>query len=189
MWKTDFHRCQHGTAPVELMLMMPFVVFVMLFLLGMEQVLIARQHAVVAARFSATYHSIHGHAPSGQQVSDAASNGSEVWRLSGRTANAGSEAFGGLGGGVAGVISSIFGSFLGSSGQGGRISYIASTTPNRGLLARIYQLGDARGQYQMTAGTWHCERGSGSGYLSLILSKVPIPGLSNLVGGSCCQPY
>ncbi len=192
MWIREFHRCQRGTSTLELTLMMPAVVFVMLFLIGMGHALITRQHAVVAARFAATYHGINGRAPSAQLVSDAASNGSEAWRLSGRTANAGGEAFGGLGGGiggVAGVISSIFGSFVGSSGQGGRIGYTAFTTPNRGLLARLYQLGDATGQYQMISGTWHCKGGDGGGYLSLILSKVPIPGLSSLTGGSCCRPY
>jgi len=183
----EFHRCERGTSAIELTLLMPAIVFVMLFLIGMGHTLITRQHAVAAARFSAAYHAAHGRAPSPQQVSRAAANGEEQWKLSGGAKNGGGDAYRGIGGGVAGIISSVFGSFIGSAGQGGKISYFASTTPNRGLLPRIHRIGDTTAQCHLVSGAWTCDRGSG--YLSLILSKAPIPGVSFLTGGSCCRPY
>ena len=183
----EFHRCERGTSTLELTLLMPLVVFVMLFLLGMGYALITKQHAVAAARFAATYHRFQGQAPAAQDVSKAASNNEDRWRLSGRTSNTSGDAYRGISGGVGSVISSVFGAFVGSAGQSGRIRYDAATTPTRGLLPRLYQIGDATAQYQVEAGTWTCDKGNG--YLSTILSKVPIPGLSWLFGGSCCNPY
>ena len=180
-----FQPGERGTSTLELTLCLPLLVFVMMFLIGLGHALITRQHAVVAARFAATYHGVMGRKPNESLVSEAASDGQEAWRLSGRDANAGSEAEQGLGGGVASIISSAFGAFTGGAGSGGRIDYVAGTTPQRGILPRLFSLGEAQAQSQIIAGSWTCADGQAS-FLPQVLSRVnPL----NLLGARCCQCY
>jgi hypothetical protein len=157
----------------------------MLFLIGMGHTLITRQHAVVAARFAATYHSIEGHRPDAGLVSDAASEGQEAWRLSGSTANTGSEAGQGLRGGIGGIIGSVFSSFTGMAGGDGHIEYVAGTRPERGLLPRIFSLGEAQAQSHIVSGSWTCEDGQAS-FLPQVLGRVNPLGL---LGVRCCKCY
>lgn len=176
---------ERGTSALELTLCLPLLVFVMMFLIGMGHTLITRQHAVVAARFAATYHSVMGRRPPAEMVSAAASDGQEDWRLSGRTANGGNEAERGLRGGISSVISSVFSAFTGAAGSGGKIEYVAGTQPERGLLPRIFTLNEAQAQSQIISGSWTCADGP-AGFLPTVLGRMNPLGLLNV---RCCQCY
>jgi hypothetical protein len=171
---------------LELTLMLPMLVFLILFMIGMGHVIITRQHAVVAAQFAATYNAAQGNGPSGGRVSDAASAGGERWRLSDQVASSAGDAAAGVGGHVSGLIGSALGAFVGGAAARGVIRYTTQTTPNRGILPRFYNLGDAGAKYQIANGTWTCR--CGGSYLSVILPAVRIPGFS-LDGNTCCETY
>jgi hypothetical protein len=177
---------ERGLISLELTLMLPMLVFLMLFMIGMGHAIITRQRAVVAAQFSATYHAAQGNGPSGDKVSDAASAGSEQWRLSEQVTSSAGDAGAGLGGRISGLIGSALGSFVGGAGARGVIRYTAQTTPNRGILPRFYNLGDAGAKYQIANGTWTCR--CGGSYLSVILPAVRIPGFSP-DEKTCCETY
>jgi hypothetical protein len=179
-------RTEHGLSSLELTLMLPLLVLLILFLIGMGHTIMAKQHALVAARYAASYYSVHDRQPSAGQVSQAVSAGTETWRLSAHTASAAGDVQSSLGG-ISGMLASALGSFMGTAGSRGVISYTVSTTPERGILPRLFRLNDAEAKFSLASGTWVC-RGSSS-YLSAIIPVFSLPGMSLSGGLSCCRPY
>lgn len=184
--KRQRHGKERGLVSLEVALMLPMLVFLILFLIGMGHAIITRQHAVVAAQFAATYHAMQGNGPSEGTVSDAVSVEGERWRLSDQVASSAGDAGVGIGGRISGLLGSALGSFVAGAGAQGRIRYTARTTPNRGILPRVYHLGEAGSEYQIANGAWTCR--CGGNYLSVILPAVRIPGFS-LGERTCCKTY
>jgi hypothetical protein len=170
---------ERGTAVIELVLSLFWIVFAMLFLIGLGHTLMNKQQALVAARYSAYYEVGKGRAPTSQQAKSAIGS-AETWRVAAGYENDGRDVPSADGS----IISSAFSSLMGLISSQGTITYTASTTPTRGLLPRMMTL-RASEHYTIANDTWTCEK-SGS-YLSIVTRSIGIPRLPFSL--SCCKTY
>lgn len=193
---------ERATSVMELVLTFPIVVFIMLFLIGMGHTLITKQQALVAARFTAQYSVVNGSAPTPAKLAQAASGGQGRWRASVNAEDSDGGAAGGIGGGgILGSVLGFFNSFVGALTGDNRQVVRVSTTPERGIMPRLFRLGDATAVYVVEHNTWTCEGGRGS-YLSIVTTEinnlagsVPLLGMvtgliNRAIGGiPCCETY
>ena len=163
---------ERGTSSVEMVLALFWIVFVMVFLIGMGHTLINRQHALVGSRFAAFYMADTRQDPSPQMVSTAIAS-PEAWSLSPTLQNDSQGRTGGFG--AIGMIGSALDSVLGFVSSRGTLVYTASTTPTRGLLPRMHTF-NASASYTLANGTWTCEE-TGADYLSVLTRSIGLPGL------------
>lgn len=177
-------RGERGTAVIELVLSLLWIVFAMLFLIGMGHTLMNKQHGLVAARFAAYYESGRERRPQAPQAR-AAVNSSGTWTLTrGAVNDAGAAQTGG--GSVMAEVLDAFNSILSFIGGEGELTYTARTTPTRGLLPQMWGGLRVSEHYTLATDTWTCEE-SGS-YLEILGGKVGIPGEIPL-DLSCCKTY
>src|SRR2546423_6916534 len=173
---------EEGTAVIELVLSLFWILFAVMFLIGMGHTLINKQQGLVAARFAAFYESGRGRGPASQLAASAISS-REVWGVTPGYAN---DARSGVsragGGGALGRVGAAFDSLIGFIGGNSALTYTASMTPTRGLLPRMYTLRVSE-HYTLANDTWTCERRAD--YLG-VLTGGAIPGLPGL---SCCKTY
>lgn len=177
-------RGERGTAAIELVLSLLWIVFAMLFFIGMGHLLMNKQHGLVAARFAAYYESGRERRPQAPQAR-AAVNSSGVWSLTRGAVDDAGEARTGDGSVGADVLSA-FNSLLSFIGGDGELTYTARTTPTRGLLPQMWGGLRVSEHYTLAQDTWTCEK-SGS-YLDLLGGRIR---LSSLIPFdlSCCETY
>jgi len=171
-------RREAGTASLELALSLFFIIFAMVFLLGLGHTLINKQQSLVAARFAAFQHAGSGRAPAAATVGRAVAS-PETWSLSAGFTN---DSNAGQAGG--GLVGAGFSTLLGQLGRSGSVTYTASTTPTRGLLPRMATF-RASSKYTLAVNPWSCA--GGGSYLSILLSNVGLGGLP--LDLSCCKTY
>jgi hypothetical protein len=186
MPRDEKRRGEEGTAVIELVLSLFWILFAVMFLIGMGHTLINKQQGLVAARFAAFYESGRERSPGAELVTTAISS-REAWSVApgfgsdSRSAVSRSGLTGALG-----VIGGAFNSLMGLLGGHSTLTYTASTTPTRGLLPRMntYHVSE---HYALANGTWTCDK-SGGDYLSVFVMEIGIPGglPFNL---SCCETY
>lgn len=179
-------QCERGTASVELALSLFWIVFVMVFLIGMGHTLINRQQALVGARFAAFYRSDLGREPAAALVSSSIKS-PETWSLEPVYENdAGDvrDGVGGRGGMLGGILNSVM-EKIDAFGGDGSLTYTTSTRPTRGLLPHMFTL-RASARYALSNDPWSCEKGGS--YLDMLTSQVPLPAGMSL-SLSCCTTY
>lgn len=196
---------ESGTAVMELLMSFPIVIFVILLLIGLGHTLITKQHALVAARYTAQYRIVRKSTPSSAQLAKAVSGGQGGWNISVSDEGSESSAVGqlesGAQDGIYPSVTSFFTRFLNSLSGSNRQVAIVSTKPKRGILPRIFKLSDAKAIYVIEHDTWTCEGNRGS-YLSILSSEIDsragsIPFLGYVTGTinrvlssiPCCKPY
>jgi hypothetical protein len=184
---TQIQKGERGSVTVEFVMVVPLLVFAMLFLMGLGYTLMTKQNAVVGARAAVYYRAPRTQTPDTATVNgmikDAVSPGREEWTLDFREGNLEDPATGQVNILQRGV-SSIYQSF------NKEISYTARGTATLGYLPRIMELGQAEGRYRLPRGTWTCAQTGGGSYLSITLSSMGLPSqIGSLLDLSCCETY
>ena len=202
---TSGSSAERGSAVIELVLSLPALVLIMMWILGIGWVLSTKQHAVVAARYSASAADLSGANPDGDHISQAVSKGvDKTWATVGvdppdvSDSSKAKDALDDVGGihnldGASGFLSGFvndvlmdplmdaFTGILDKLGAGGVKGVEARGKPEHGLLARWTHLPDAQARYYRTSGTWTCA--DGADYAKVVkggtqdaLDKVPVLG-------------
>jgi hypothetical protein len=169
---------------LELVLLLPFVVTVFLLLVGLGHTLSAKQHALVAARYATTFEVARGQAPQADDVADAASRGAGQWQLDLSTEDAPPFDVG------VELLEPFTDAVSQVAAGSGRVGYVASTTPQRGIVPRLHpSLPAASARYNLPGSTWTCTDLGGSSYLTFILNQGPVGDVLDTDGEECCQNY
>jgi len=200
-----FHADEQGTSAIEMVLSLPILVLVMLVLIGMGHTLMAKPHALVAARYAAQHATVHGSPPSAAAVSRAVGGRGEDWGVSVTGTGADDESVGELEresnqAGDRGVVD-VFGSMLNVLSGKSRVVARTGARPRRGILPRVMRLGEAEGAFVVEHDPWTCEKNRGS-YLTILTSRASsaggsIPGIGKLLNVfddkagelPCCVTY
>ena len=157
-------RCR-GTSTTEFVLLLPAVVFVMVFLIGLARTLMLRQHGLVAARYAAFYERLAGQPPSSAALQGGITT---EWTITPTTEDSGPDLLKNLTG-TDDVIKR-FGSLVVGFGRKGEIRYMAEHRLKPGLVKVTLNLNDVRAQYRLPTGSWTSNECGG--FMPLLLDEL-----------------
>jgi len=172
------NRREQGTSVFEMVILAPAIVFVAVFLIGLGQTGILRQHALVGARYAAFYQRVANTAPSAGMVTKSVSTTSEDWRSTSQQQSSSGDVLSALGSGAG----QVFGFFQGLlSNNSGSIAATVTAKPSWGIIPRMFPMGNVASTYYLPFGSWTSS--SCGAYLPLALAEVSIKGFNvNLPG-------
>jgi hypothetical protein len=157
-------RCR-GTSTMEFVLLLPAIVFAMMFILGLARTLVLRQHGLVAARYAAFYERVSGHTPSSTQLRDAITT---QWTIIPTKANAGPDLLKNLAG--SDEVAKRFGSLVMGLGRSSEIRCAAGHRVEQGLVKATLNLTDVKVEYRLPTGSWTSNECGG--FMPLLLDEL-----------------
>jgi hypothetical protein len=164
--------------------LLPFVALTFLLIVGFGHTLSAKQHALVAARYATTYDVVHEQPPQAADLARASGSGAAQWQVSRSSDDAPQFEVG------SDVLQPFADATSGLVGGTGRIGYVASTTPQRGIVPRLYPgMPAATARYDLPGSTWTCDDLGGSSYLTFALNQGGVGEILGTDGQECCEHY
>lgn len=188
---------ERGAVAIEFVLVLPLLALAMLLILGMH-IVIKKNHALVAARFSTQYQTVYSSDPSSQKIARSVGSPRDQWTLNSNRSAADEDAQGEINGGTRGSdgigFASVLSGILNFVGGNNKLEDTASTGSFGGVIAKFRRPDDAKAKYVVEHNTWICKGtdGNSSGsYLSMLVSQIPFVGgfMSNFFDLSCCETY
>lgn len=165
---------QRGTSVLEFVLLLPSIVLVIVIMISLGQTVILRQHALVAARYSAFYERVTGNALPGHVVSDEVSGNDETWTVSDEGAGTSSDLFSAIETG-SGPAEGLFSTLVSEFDQGLSIHTTVGHVPQRNVVVEIFHVSKVSAEYSLPRGDWTSDN-CGS-YLPLLLDRFKIAGV------------
>ena len=165
---------ERGTSVLEFVLILPSILLVIVILIGIGQTVILRQHALVAARYSAFYQRITGSTLPGQLVPKEVSGGDDTWTVTAENTGQTIDMFSSTETG-SGPVVSLFAALVSDLDQGVSLRATVSSVPQRNVVVEIFRVGKVSAAYSLPRGDWSSAN-CGS-YLSLLLDKFKIAGI------------
>ena len=164
---------ERGSSSLEMVLLLPFVVTTFMILVGLGYALATKQHALVAARYASTYDVAKGATPTPEQVGHAASVGTEAWNTT-----------------VERDEPPAFIPFLSSFDSSGTATGVSGSTPERGIIPRLFPaIPPATAKFIIPTTTSTCRELGGSSYLTYILNQGGVGEIFGTDSEECCNCY
>jgi hypothetical protein len=151
----------------------------MMLFVGMGRTLVVRPHALVAARYAATYQRLTGGIPDGNRIERGVSIQRELWMVNGNNDGLASDEIARMnsnGGEAGGWFQQLVLNFAFDA----TIHPVVSHQPVEGVVPKLLKIGTVTGTYYVAGGTW--ENNDCGAFISYLGRKLPWP-LSKCCGG------